>query len=148
VILLFYLPGAGAGAYASDYLGPKYTLAIGVFLQSIFGFIMSGLYERLTENIGGFVVMCTCPLFVSPLSIANMMSDGLFLTFGEFGPGDNIGLMAAKVSATCIRGQFYGLAAAVGKIGAFAGAYAFEDVHTLPSHCAPLLLSHPHVDFK
>jgi len=36
--------------------------------------------------------------------------------------------MAAKASATCIRGEFYGIAAAVGKIGAFAGAYAFEDV--------------------
>jgi len=52
------------------------------------------------------------------------------LTWGEFGPGDNIGLMAAKLSATCIRGQFYGIAAAVGKVGAFAGAYAFNDVRT------------------
>jgi hypothetical protein len=41
--------------------------------------------------------------------------------------------MAAKISATCIRGQFYGLAAAIGKIGAFAGAYAFEDVPSLPA---------------
>jgi hypothetical protein len=44
---------------------------------------------------------------------------------GEFGPGDNIGLCAAKSSATCIRGQYYGLAAAVGKIGAFVGTYIF-----------------------
>ena len=58
----------------------------------------------------------------------NLNEDGLFLTFGEFGPGDNIGLMSAKLSATCIRGQFYGIAAAIGKIGAFTGAYAFEDV--------------------
>jgi hypothetical protein len=54
--------------------------------------------------------------------------DGLFLSFGEFGPGDNIGLIAAKIPATAIRGQFYGIAAAMGKIGAFAGAYAFDDV--------------------
>jgi hypothetical protein len=60
--------------------------------------------------------------------------DGLFLSFGEFGPGDNIGLMSAKLSATAIRGQFYGIAAAVGKIGAFTGAYAFEDVPPLPLH--------------
>jgi hypothetical protein len=36
--------------------------------------------------------------------------------------------MSAKLSATCIRGQFYGIAAAIGKMGAFTGAYAFEDV--------------------
>ena len=127
MLLLFYIPGAGAGAFVTDYLGPKYTLALGVFLQAIFGFIMSGLYDHFTQNVGGFVVMCNSPhsLFVAG---TKLMIDGLFLTFGEFGPGDNIGLMAAKTSATCIRGQFYGTAAAVGKIGAFAGAYAFEDV--------------------
>lgn len=39
------------------------------------------------------------------------------------GPGDNIGLCAAKSSATAIRGQYYGIAAAAGKIGAFVGTY-------------------------
>lgn len=38
--------------------------------------------------------------------------------------------MSTKLSATCIRGQFYGIAAAIGKVGAFTGAYAFEDVLT------------------
>jgi hypothetical protein len=138
VLLLFYLPGAAAGAFVSDYLGPKYTLALGVFFQSIFGFIMSGLYERLTEQVGAFVVMCT-----SPPHIHRLIQDGLFLTFGEFGPGDNIGLMAAKLSATCIRGQFYGIAAAIGKVGAFAGAYAFEDVLSLPTNLTNVrLLTH------
>lgn len=41
---------------------------------------------------------------------------GLFLTFGELGPGDNIGLIASKTSATAIRGQYYGIAAAIGKV--------------------------------
>jgi hypothetical protein len=59
VILLFYLPGSVLGAWASDYLGPKNTLAIGVFLQAIFGFIMSGLYDKLVTRIGAFVVMCS-----------------------------------------------------------------------------------------
>jgi hypothetical protein len=31
------------------------------------------------------------------------------------------GLLAAKTSSTAIRGQYYGLAAAIGKIGAFVG---------------------------
>jgi hypothetical protein len=65
VILLFYLPGSVLGAWATDYLGPKNTLAIGVFLQAIFGFFMSGFYSKLVEHIGGFVVMCTALIFFS-----------------------------------------------------------------------------------
>lgn len=49
--------------------------------------------------------------------------DSVFLALGEFGPGDNIGLVAAKTSATAIRGQYYSYAAAMGKIGAFVGSY-------------------------
>lgn len=47
---------------------------------------------------------------------------------GEFGPGDNIGLIAAKSSATSVRGQYYGIAAATGKIGAFVGTYVLPVV--------------------
>jgi hypothetical protein len=52
-------------------------------------------------------------------------SFSIFLALGEFGPGDNIGLCAAKTSATAIRGQYYSYAAAIGKIGAFVGTYVF-----------------------
>lgn len=48
-----------------------------------------------------------------------------FLSFGELGPGNNIGLLASKTSATGIRGVYYGIAAAVGKIGAFVGTWVF-----------------------
>lgn len=43
------------------------------------------------------------------------------LTSLRFGPGDNIGLIASKSCATAVRGQYYGIAAAIGKIGAFVG---------------------------
>ena len=49
----------------------------------------------------------------------------VFLTLGELGPGNNIGLMAAKTCATGIRGQYYGAAAAAGKVGAFVGTWVF-----------------------
>lgn len=49
VINLFYVPGSFAGAFVSDWIGPKYTLAIGVILQGIVGFIMSGLYGHLDK---------------------------------------------------------------------------------------------------
>ena len=41
------------------------------------------------------------------------------------GPGDNIGLVASKTCATGIRGEYYAIAAAMGKIGAFIGNYVF-----------------------
>jgi Sugar (and other) transporter len=47
----------------------------------------------------------------------------IFLSLGELGPGDNLGLIASKTCATSVRGQYYGIAAAVGKVGAFVGTY-------------------------
>lgn len=114
------------GAPASDWLGPRYALALGVFLQAIIGFVMAGDYFNLSQpgRVGGFVVVY-----------------GVFLALGEFGPGNNIGLLAAKTCATGIRGKkppplhdeiscaddvqgkYYGVAAAIGKIGAFVGTW-------------------------
>ena len=83
---------------------------IGLISQAIIGFIMTGCYGTLAtpKYIAAFVVLY-----------------GLFLSCGELGPGDNIGLVASKTSATAIRGQYYGIAAATGKIGAFVGTYIF-----------------------
>lgn len=69
---------------------------------------MAGLYGRLSEHIAAFAVVY-----------------GIFLSFGEFGPGDNIGLLASKTCATPIRGQYYAIAAATGKIGAFIAVWCF-----------------------
>lgn len=55
------------------------------------------------------------------MSVTNKSS--IFSALGELGPGDNIGLLASKSCATSIRGQYYGIAAAIGKIGAFVGTY-------------------------
>lgn len=102
LINAFYIPGAFIGAFFSDWVGPKYALVTGVTLQAVVGFIMTGLYARLDtpSHVAGFVVVY-----------------GIFLALGEVGPGDNIGLIASKTCATAIRGQYYGIAAAVGKIG-------------------------------
>jgi hypothetical protein len=53
---------------------------------------MTAIYGHLNQpsQVGGFVVIY-----------------GIFLALGEIGPGDNIGLIASKTSATCIRGQYY-----------------------------------------
>ena len=90
LITFFYMPGCIGGAWVSDLksMGPKRTLVVGVVLQGIVGFIMAGCYSSLSKphNIGAFVVVY-----------------GLFLALGELGPGNNIGLLASKTSATAIR---------------------------------------------
>jgi len=111
VINLFYIPGAIGGSFLSDWIGPRYALALGVTLQALVGFIMAGLYPHLANpgHIAGFCVVY-----------------GIFLSLGEVGPGDNIGLIASKTCATGVRGQYYAIAAASGKIGAFVGTYVFK----------------------
>lgn len=86
---MFYIPGAMLGSIYSDKVGPRYALASGVLAQAIVGFIMAGLYPRLArpENVAGFAVVY-----------------GIFLSLGEVGPGDNIGLVASKTCATGVRG--------------------------------------------
>jgi MFS family permease len=110
VINLFYIPGAMLGSVLSDWIGPRYALAGGVTAQAVVGFIMAGLYGKLAtpEHVAGFAVVY-----------------GIFLSLGEVGPGDNIGLLASKTCATGVRGQYYAIAAAIGKIGAFIGTYIF-----------------------
>jgi hypothetical protein len=86
-------------------------------LQAIFGFIMSGLYSHLKRHIAGFAVIY-----------------GIFLSFGEVGPGNCLGLLASKSGPTAVRGQFYGVAAAIGKVGAFAGTWGMSyHIFNLPA---------------
>jgi nitrate/nitrite transporter NarK len=91
-------------------MGPRLALAVFVVAQGIVAFIMSGClyFLEMPQYVGAFVVVY-----------------GIFLALGEMGPGDNIGLIASKTSASGIRGQYYGIAAACGKIGAFVGSYVF-----------------------
>nr|BAB43911.1 probable metabolite transporter [Pholiota nameko] len=111
IINLFYMPGTLGGAFVVDRLGPKNTMITGLLLQAVIGFIMSGAYVRLTNSIAAFAVVY-----------------GIFLSFGELGPGNCLGLLASKSSPTAIRGQFYGTAAAIGKIGAFIGTWIFPPI--------------------
>ncbi|KAF9482987.1 putative metabolite transporter [Pholiota conissans] len=111
VINLFYLPGSLVGAFVVDYLGARNTMITGLVLQAIIGFIMSGLYAKLVVHVGAFAVVY-----------------GIFLSFGELGPGNCIGLLASKTSPTAVRGQFYGIAAAIGKLGAFVGTWMFPPI--------------------
>ena len=76
---------------------------------------------RLTKHIAAFAVVY-----------------GIFLSLGEFGPGNCTGIIASKAGPTAVRGQFYGIAAAVGKVGAFAGTWAFPAM--IDGECSVSLL--------
>ncbi|KAL1841875.1 hypothetical protein VTJ49DRAFT_6474 [Mycothermus thermophilus] len=114
VLNLFYIPGSLLGAPLSDLLGPRYALTLGVLLQAAAGFAISARYADLTapgRSVAGFAA-----------------AYGAFLSLGELGPGNNIGLVAAAVCATGVRGQCYGVASAMGKVGAFVGTLVFPYV--------------------
>ncbi|KAJ3194625.1 hypothetical protein HDU83_008802 [Entophlyctis luteolus] len=128
VINLFYIPGAMLGAPLSDKVGPRWALIIGVLAQAIVGFGMAGGYASLAQpsNVGAFAVIY-----------------GIFLSLGEVGPGNNIGLLAAKTSATGIRGRYYGIAAAIGKVGAFVGNFVFPYIVALGGDSDVLSAQYP-----
>ncbi|KAG5725573.1 putative metabolite transport protein, partial [Termitomyces sp. T112] len=113
VINLFYCPGAVIGSLVVDHIGPKWTLIIGFLLQALVGFLMSALYVPLTNHIAAFSTLY-----------------GLFHTFAEFGAGLCTFILAAKACPTAIRGQYFGVAAAFGKLGAFIGIWIFPPIVT------------------
>lgn len=116
LIYAFYLPGSIGGALLSDKMGPKNTLALGTVLQGAIGIGMAASIQFLMKPDA-------IPLFVVVF--------GVFLALGEAGAGNNIGVVASKTSATGVRGQYYGIAAAMGKAGACAGIYIFNAVQKL-----------------
>ncbi|TXT09303.1 uncharacterized protein COLE_03237 [Cutaneotrichosporon oleaginosum] len=108
----FYVPGTIAGSFLADWIGPKYCLITGLVLQAVFGFALSGAYDRFFPTASGAALTLT-----------------LVLAFGEVGPGNNLGLLASKaIGPTAARGQLYGIAAAIGKVGAFIGSYTFPQI--------------------
>ncbi|KAI8983938.1 major facilitator superfamily domain-containing protein [Mycotypha africana] len=109
LLFAFYLPGCLAGAYSVDKLGRRKTLAFGLMAQGIVGMILGGVYEPLSKNC--------MPMFI--------IMYGIFLALGEYGPGPTMGLNAMEMFPTAVRGTCYGIAAAVGKVGATVGTLAF-----------------------
>ncbi|KNZ76910.1 putative metabolite transport protein [Termitomyces sp. J132] len=111
LILSSVFIGAVTGSLVVDYLGPKYTLTIGFLLQALIGFIISGLYVPLTHHIAAFSTLY-----------------GLFDSFSQFGAGLCTFILASKACPTAVRGQYFGVAAASGKLGAFIGIWIFPPI--------------------
>lgn len=105
------MPGAIGSSFLVDAFGSKITTIAGSLAQAVIGFIMSGLYAKLTDHITAFAVIY-----------------GIFISLGKLGPGNNLGLLATKSGPAAVRGQYYGVAAVVGKDGAFVGTWALPPI--------------------
>lgn len=112
VLNVFYPFGALAGGFFIDRLGRKYVMASGFFIQAAIGVIVGALAPQIISN--------AFPAFV--------ILYGLFLFFGEFGPGDCTILISAEMYPTAIRGTMYGISAALGKAGAAIGTQVFKPI--------------------
>lgn len=75
-----------------DRIGPKNTMLLGLIFQSIFGFALAGAFGSLKNNFPGLIILYSC-----------------YTAAGEFGAGNNLGLLASKaVAPSAVRGTFYG----------------------------------------
>ncbi|KAF9448518.1 putative metabolite transporter [Macrolepiota fuliginosa MF-IS2] len=128
VLNLVKIPGAMGGAFFLDYLGPRWTLISALLVQAVVGFLMSALYKPYVVYISLTFRLQLYPHYVHSLTkhiAAFTVVYGIFQSLGAAGPGNCTILLAAKTSSTAVRGQYYGVAAAVGKIGAFVGTWVF-----------------------
>ncbi|KAI8059106.1 major facilitator superfamily domain-containing protein [Gongronella butleri] len=120
----FYLPGCIAACFLVDRIGRKHTLAIGLLSLGIVGMVIGGSFEPLSTKC--------FPLFV--------ILYGLFLALAEMGPGSTIGLIAMESFPTAVRGTGYGIAAAMGKVGATVGTVAFAPMQAQLGVRGPFLV--------
>ncbi|EEB88996.1 hypothetical protein MPER_12962 [Moniliophthora perniciosa FA553] len=129
VINLFYMPGTLGGAIRCGLSWPEIHDVL-----SDYGFGVSGSYRIHHRHGSGalFEYDYTEPASLLIADLVGTLLSELFRSFqlgfillGELGPGNCLGLLASKSSPTAVRGQFYGVAAAIGKVGAFVGTWAF-----------------------
>lgn len=94
-----------------DKIGRKQTMTLGFALWGIWGFILGGALGPIQSVFPLFIVMY-----------------GIFLSFGEMGPGVATFLTAAESFPTPLRGHYMGFAAAFGKAGAAIGTQVFTPI--------------------
>lgn len=103
------LPGVVLGALLLDKIGRKRIMMIGFGGYLVFGLVIGCAYQQISGIL---------PLFV--------IFYGVMLSFGNFGPGNLLGIISTESYATAVRGTCYGLSAALGKTGAAVGTQVFQ----------------------
>jgi MFS family permease len=107
IFVAFAIPGYILAAFTLDRLGRKTIQTQGfIFMFLVFGAI--GVIPGATKNVVAFVILF-----------------GLSYFFTEFGPNTTTFVYPAEIFPLQLRTTSHGIAAALGKIGGFAGAFAF-----------------------
>lgn len=108
VLSVLPVPAVMLGAWLTNSIGRRHTGMLGFAGYMVFGFIIGGTYNKLSQHIAAFVVLY-----------------GLLQAFGHMGPGATIGLISSEVFPTAMRGMGYGIATAFGRTGAAVGTECF-----------------------
>lgn len=107
------IPGVVIGAFLCDRIGRKYTLITGFCGYIVFGLVIGLTFDK-----------------VKNITVLFIFLYGFMMSLGNLGPGDMMGLTSSESFATPIRGTFYGISAAIGKVGAVVGTKTFTHIQT------------------
>lgn len=105
IFLIFAVPGYAMAAKNVDKIGRKKLQILGFFIMGIC-YLLIGTSATLRDNL---------PLFI--------LVFGISFFFVNFGPNTTTFLIPSELYPTKIRARSHGLSAAIGKVGAFAGAF-------------------------
>ncbi|KAH3676414.1 hypothetical protein WICMUC_002045 [Wickerhamomyces mucosus] len=111
LLTIIALPGVFLGSLVVDKIGRKYLLMAGFTGYLVIGLVIGCAYYKIKKIVPLFVVFY-----------------GIFNSFGNFGPGNCMGLVSSESFATPVRGTLYGLSAAFGKAGAAIGTQCFTAI--------------------
>ncbi len=113
IFVVFALPGYALAVWKMDRIGHRRLQQLSFAVLAV-TFIVLGAVPQLTASVGPFL-----PVF------------GLSYFFVEFGPNTTTFVLPSEVFPVSMRTTGHGLAAGIGKLGAFAGVFL---VPTLQNH--------------
>lgn len=108
ILSVLGIPGLVIGAFTIDRIGRKKQQVIGFLGYGAMGILIGALFGKLRKSTAGLIILY-----------------GVFNSFGNFGPGDALGLVSSEIYPTAVRGTCYGISAAFGKAGGAIGTQVF-----------------------
>jgi MFS family permease len=107
IFVVFALPGYALAIRLMDRTGRKTIQGLGFAMMAV-AFLLIGLVPGVTTTAAPFVLLY-----------------GMSYFFTEFGPNTTTFIYPAEIFPVEVRTTAHGISAAMGKMGAFAGAYLF-----------------------
>lgn len=124
ILAVLPVPGVMLGAYLTNAIGRRNTGILGFAGYTVTGFIIGGLFTKLSQHMAAFVVLY-----------------GLLNAFGHMGPGATIGLISSESFPTAMRGMGYSIALAFGRTGAAVGTQCFTPLRERGGNSATFYLA-------